>query len=124
MIYLDTHVAIFLYQGELSLFSKKALDLLKENIPMLSGMAELELHYLYEAGKLSTNPDFLIEALEKDIGLRRCSWPCHELAQKAHKLTWANDPFDRMIVANAQVAERQLLTKDPVILANFQQAVW
>ena len=91
---------------------------------MLPGMAELELHYLYEAGKLSTNPDFLIEDLEKDIGLKRCSWPCHELVRTAHKLTWANDPFDRMIVANAMLAEKPLLTKDPVILANCQQAVW
>lgn len=124
MIYLDTHIAIFLYQGELSLFSKKALDLLKEKAPMLSGMAELELHYLYEVGKLSTNPEFLLEALEKDIGLKRCSWACNELARQAHKLTWTNDPFDRMIVANAQVAGKQLLTKDSVILQNFEGAVW
>ncbi len=124
MIYIDTHIAIFLYQGDLSLLSKKALSILEEKTPLLSGMAELELHYLNEIGKLRANPRTLVQALQKELGLKRCSLSCSDIAQKAQNLSWTRDPFDRMIVGNAMLAKKQLLTKDKVILKHFENAIW
>lgn len=39
-------------------------------------------------------------------------------------LTWTRDPFDRMIAAQAIVADAPLVTADRTILANLPLAVW
>jgi len=124
MIYIDTHVAIFLYQGDLNLLSKKTISLLEEKTPILSAMSELELHYLHEIGKLCVNPNIIIKSLQEDLNLKRCQLPCSDIVQKAKLLNWTRDPFDRMIVGNAQLAKKQLITKDKVILENFKESIW
>jgi PIN domain nuclease of toxin-antitoxin system len=124
MIYIDTHVAVFLYQGDLSLFSKKAVQLLEENTLIIPGMAELELYYLHEIGKLVVSPKALVKTLERDLGLKSCKLIGSDIAKTAANITWTRDPFDRMIVANAMLAKKHLLTKDRIILKHFKQAVW
>jgi PIN domain nuclease of toxin-antitoxin system len=39
-------------------------------------------------------------------------------------LTWTRDPFDRMIAAQAVVADAPLLTADETILDNLPLATW
>lgn len=124
MIYIDTHVAIFLYQGDLTLLSKKAIATLNKEIPLLSGMVELELEYIYEIGKVQVTPNKIIQLLQKDLGLKRCDLSCAHIAEKARALTWTRDPFDRMIVGNAMAAKKPLLTKDRIILKHFKGAIW
>ena len=124
MIYIDTHVAIFLYEGDLSLLSKKAIALLEKETPIFSGMAELELHYLHEIKRLTISPKVLMKSLENDLGLERCQLICSDIAEKAQAIKWTRDPFDRMIVANAALAKTPLLTKDGLILKHFKGAVW
>ncbi|MDF2530180.1 MAG: domain nuclease, a component of toxin-antitoxin system [Gammaproteobacteria bacterium] len=124
MIYIDTHIAVFLYQGDLSLFSKKAIKILEQETPIISGMAELELQYLYEIKKLTVSPRVLMRSLENDLGLERCQHICADIAKTAQTITWTRDPFDRMIVANAELAKMRLLTKDQLILKHFKHAVW
>jgi PIN domain nuclease of toxin-antitoxin system len=38
--------------------------------------------------------------------------------------TWARDPFDRLIVANARARDAVLVTKDERILRHYPLAVW
>jgi len=47
-IYLDTHVVVWLYSGELSLLSEKACQLIEENELLISPLVLLELQYLFE----------------------------------------------------------------------------
>jgi PIN domain nuclease of toxin-antitoxin system len=124
MIYIDTHIAVFLYQGDLSLFSKKAISILEKEVPILPAMAELELEYLYEIGKLQVTPKTLVKALQHEVGLKQCELSCHSIVEKARTLTWTRDPFDRMIVGNAMLAKKHLLTKDRIILKHFKAATW
>ena len=53
MMYLDTHAVVALYQGELAVFSRGAVDALEqENDLRISPVALLELEYLFEVKRL------------------------------------------------------------------------
>jgi len=44
--------------------------------------------------------------------------------QAANGLSWTRDPFDRMIAAQAIVADAPLVTADRTILGNLPLATW
>ena len=48
MIYIDTHIAVWLYAGEVEKFSDHAKDLLNDNDILISPIVRLELQYLHE----------------------------------------------------------------------------
>jgi PIN domain nuclease of toxin-antitoxin system len=87
-------------------------------------MVILELEYLYEIKRISSKAAVITESLEASIGLRVCKLSFHRLVMEAIMQTWARDPFDRMIAANAICSKSRLLTKDAVILSNCINAVW
>lgn len=52
MIYLDTHVVIWLYIGDSTRFSETAKKAIEEHDLLISPLVTLELTYLYEIGRL------------------------------------------------------------------------
>lgn len=66
----------------------------------------------------------MLAALRKSIGLEIAETSLAELAHTAVGLTWTRDPFDRMIAAQAVVADAPLVTGDRTILANLPLATW
>lgn len=66
----------------------------------------------------------MLLALRKSIGLEVEDISFAEVARTAVDLTWTRDPFDRMIAAQAIVADAPLVTADRNILANLPQATW
>ncbi|MBW2708024.1 MAG: transposase, partial [Deltaproteobacteria bacterium] len=46
------------------------------------------------------------------------------IASGALDISWARDPFDRIIVANATVDRDILVTKDQNILENYEKSMW
>jgi len=47
------------------------------------------------------------------------------VVNKALDVTWTEDPFDRLIVANAQANHQaKLITRDRSIRKNYPRAVW
>ena len=124
MIYLDTHVVVWLYAGELGRISTSAKALIEEHDILISPMVILELTYLQEIERLSVDASVIIESLEASIGLRVCRLSFHQLVMEAMSQKWTRDPFDRIIAATALCAKAELITKDAVILKNCQYAVW
>jgi PIN domain nuclease of toxin-antitoxin system len=49
--------------------------------------------------------------------------PLHIIMDEAMKLNWTQDPFDRMIVANAQAEKAKLVTCDEVIQKHYHLAI-
>jgi PIN domain nuclease of toxin-antitoxin system len=45
-------------------------------------------------------------------------------AERAGSLKWARDPFDRLIVAQADFHGADLLTRDEKIRENYARAFW
>lgn len=124
MIYLDTHVVVWLYSGESNLLSKTAQSLLNTNDLYISLIVLLELQYLYEIGRISEEAEEVISDLSPRIGLKICDKNFLSIISKATKFSWTRDPFDRIITANAALSKNPLLTKDENILKNYQHAQW
>jgi len=123
LIYLDTHVVVWLYEGrikKLSLEARRAIE--RAEILLVSPMLELELHYLVERGRV-TSADILKD-LNGRIGLRICDLPFAAVTNEALGIGWTHDVFDRMIVAQAMVRNSKLVSSDELVLENYAQAVW
>lgn len=124
MIYLDTHVVVWLYAGLTDHLSSQAIDLIETNRLAISPMVQLELQYLQEIGRINADSALIIESLGYSIGLEICQIPFIQVVTESISHSWTRDPFDRLIVAQAQAGKRKLLTKDQTILKNYPQAIW
>jgi len=124
VIYLDTHVVVWLYAGEMDLFSRRAIRSLEKNDPIISPIVELELQYLLETERITVPPDEIIQTLAVEMGLRKCTHHFASIVTKSLKMTWTRDPFDRIITAHAAIDQSLLLTKDQTIASNYQNAFW
>lgn len=124
MIYLDTHVVIWLYTGLLVRFSETAQSLLNDHDLIISPIVRLELRYLQEIGRLTTPAEAVVMDLAKRIGLQVCDQEFDRVVTAALDFSWTRDPFDRLIVANAALNETMLLSKDQNILAHYPLARW
>lgn len=124
MIYLDTHVVVWLYAGQTEKLSEKSRSCINENDIYISPIVRLELQYLFEINRITPNPQRVISALSDAIGLNVCDKNFYQIVQCAQQYSWTRDPFDRIIVAQAALNDNILLTKDQTILTHFKQAVW
>ena len=124
MIYLDTHVIIWLYFGKSELLTRKAKELINEHDIYISPILQLELQYLLEIDKIKVSAKKIIETLKKDIDLKICSLDFHHVIQESLTCHWTRDPFDRIIVAQAAFNKNILLTKDRKIQKHYKLAQW
>lgn len=123
MIFLDTHVLLWLHEEELSKFRKDTLQLMEENELYYSPIVKIELHYLYQKS-ISIRPEELLSSLKKSIGLRISPHSYLEVVDKAIELNWTRDPFDLLIVAECSLTNSPLITKDRLIRKHYEGAVW
>jgi PIN domain nuclease of toxin-antitoxin system len=124
VIFLDTHVAIWLYSGQLDLFKPKTLKLINENQLCISHIVRLEMKYLNEIGRIKQQPDVIIDALIDEIGLVFSENSIERIISHAIHLDFTRDPFDRIIVADASINNSQLISKDQIIKMNYKNTVW
>ncbi len=124
MIYLDTHVVVWLYAGLADKFTPSARTLINDHDLFISPAVRLELQYLYEIERITDKPHCILEDLSKRIGLKLCDKAFDAIISQAMPYSWTRDPFDRLIVANAALNDNILLTKDRVILAKYAHARW
>jgi PIN domain nuclease of toxin-antitoxin system len=122
--FLDTHAAIFLWEGRTEVFGPDSRDLLERATLMISPMVRLELGFLKEVGRLKIEPDHLLGSLYADFGALMTSDPLDAVIPLAMPLSWTRDPFDRLIVATALLHKEPLVTRDRGIHENFSGAVW
>ena len=124
MIYLDTHIVVWLYSGLTEKFTALPRSLLNDHDLYISPIVRLELQYLYEIERVSVPADTIILDLGDRLGLRICEKDFNQVVGYALGLSWTRDPFDRLIVAEAAISENILLTKDIKILKHYAQAQW
>ncbi len=124
MIYLDTHVVVWLYAGHVARLSEQAKTLINENQLYISVIVRLELQYLYEIQRITNQADEILFDLSDRIGLKICNKGFNTIVGRALELAWTRDPFDRIIIANAALNNNILVTKDQNILENYENATW
>lgn len=84
----------------------------------------MELTFLYEVGRVTEPAAAPLTALSRTIGLRIADVSLAALVHAANGIPWTRDPFDRLIAAQAIVADVPLVTADRTILENLPQATW
>ena len=124
MIFLDTHVVVWLYAGEVDRFPRRASRALESESLVISPMVLLELQYLHELSRVSQDPALIVKELEKSLGLTVLKAEFEGIIMAALVESWTRDPFDRMIVAHANLASAPLLTKDASIRQHYRQGFW
>jgi len=124
MIYLDTHVLVWLFDNDLKRFTQTGLRQIEDNPLRISPMVRLELHYLHTLEKISTPASEILDFLMRSIGLRECDLPFGDVISEAMRLQWTREPFDRLIVAQSLLGSGQLLTKDRHLLENAPNSFW
>lgn len=124
MIYLDTHVVVWLYSGRTDLLSPLAIERIEAEELYISPMVQLELEYLREIDRLTVASALVIESLSQRIGLTLCDLPFATVMVESIAQSWTRDPFDRLITAQAISRNAPLLTKDRHIQENCALALW
>ena len=124
MIYLDTHIVVWLYAGLLEKFSQSIQTALNENEILISPIVRLELQYLYEIERVRESAQVIVPDLADRIGLKVCEKDFNVVISQAIKLKWTRDPFDRLIVANAALNENILISKDQNMLVHYPHTRW
>lgn len=124
LIYLDTHVVIWLYAGKTEHIPYKTLELMKTQELLLSPMVLLEMTYLFEIKRLTVTSHQIINTLIPIIDLKISDLPYSSIIEYAIQQSWTRDPFDRVIVGQAAVKSSLLITKDSHILDHYAYALW
>ena len=125
VIYLDTHVVVWLYAGETDLFPEEVCQQIDESdLVLISPIILLELQYLKEIKRLTVEPLLIFENLVEVIGLRLCDLSFTRVITEALTYTWTRDPFDRIITATAAARDAVLITKDASIRDRYSKAFW
>jgi PIN domain nuclease of toxin-antitoxin system len=124
LIYLDTHVVVWLYAGLTDKFSESARELINEQDLYISPMVRLELQYLFEIQRVTEGAQAVVNDLSTRIGLQVCSKPFNDVVAQSLAASWTRDPFDRLIVAHAALNDNLLLSKDQNVLENYSRARW
>jgi len=124
MIFLDTHVVVWLYSGFVKKLSACAIDHIEENEIAISQMVRLELQYLFEIGRLTVPADEIIGELKQLIGLTVSKTIPAEIFSNALEQNWTRDVFDRLIVAEASTLNIALLSKDRRIHQHYAKTIW
>jgi len=124
LIYLDTHVVVWLYAGKIEKLSEVSKELINGHEVIVSPVVRLELQYLFEIDRITDKANEILFDLSDRIGLTICDQSLNTIVSCALDLSWTRDPFDRMIVANAAINQNNLITKDQNILENYEKAMW
>jgi PIN domain nuclease of toxin-antitoxin system len=124
VIYLDTHVVVWLYAGEQTRFAGTARRLIESEPLLISPVLLLELALLEETGRIKARVQTIVTELQELLGLSICDLPFAEVSIASLQQTWTREPFDRLIVAQAFARGARLITKDRLIRRHFKDAVW
>lgn len=122
--FLDTHAAVFLWEGRAEVFGARSQELLERSALFVSPLVRLELQFLREVGKLKVDADQILGSLASDARVTATEDSLDALVPLAMPLTWTRDPFDRLLVATALLHQAPLVTRDARIQENFAGAVW
>jgi PIN domain nuclease of toxin-antitoxin system len=124
--YLDTHITVWLAQGDLRRIEPSILDFMRTTKLLVSPMVALELEYLHEIKRIKLSSQEILLKLKAEIGLEVCdfySFP--SLVEIAVNEKWTRDPFDRIIVSHAKVnGLSPLISSDEEIQKNYVKTMW
>lgn len=124
LVYLDTHVVVWLYDALTERLSQAAAEAIEDNDVVISWMVELELQFLHEIGRLRVKPAEIVRHLSTQIGLRLSDVELERIVRTAAGMDWTRDVFDRLIAAESAAMDVPLVTKDRTIRTHHKLSIW
>ncbi len=124
MIYLDTHVVVWLYDCETFRFPESVKIALEKNELFICPIILLELQYLQEIGRINTDALLIVKTLKSSINLQVSKTSFEDIIVASLSQKWTRDPFDRMIVGAASLSNDILVSKDSEIKKNYLNTLW
>ncbi len=82
-------------------------------------VAQLDTHW-----RVAEPSQSVVTALETTLGLTVSALSFQRVVAIAVQQTWTRDPFDRLIVAQAQAQGVSLVTADKLIRKHYARALW
>lgn len=120
LVFLDTHVSVWLFDGLTRKLSHKTKEILESNPINISPMVKLELQYLYEIHKIKETPQTILTYLEETIDAYLSESNFQHIIDIAQSLSWTRDAFDRMLVAEAKLHDAYFVSADTLIKRNYK----
>jgi PIN domain nuclease of toxin-antitoxin system len=105
-------------------FNQPVKVLINEHELLICPIVRLELQYLYEIQRITDDAKVIEGDLSMRMGLKVCDKDFNTIVSKALTFSWTRDPFDRLIVANADLDDNILISKDQYILEHYPNARW
>jgi PIN domain nuclease of toxin-antitoxin system len=124
MIYVDTHVVVWLLEGKIDEFSPATSELLDRSSLAISPAVILELKFLSEVGKITGDINKYIALIDRELNIVIEDQRFAEIVNASLAYSWTRDPFDRLIVAQASLDDATLVTRDRTIRKNYAKALW
>ena len=113
---IDSHVFLWLLQ-EPEKIGTEAHDIISKSTVTISAASLWELSIKHQAGKLAFGPEELISAIETIGASTLPITERHVAAMVAITTTPHRDPFDRMLLAQAQSEGLVFMTADQILLS-------
>jgi PIN domain nuclease of toxin-antitoxin system len=114
VILLDTNALIWLHRRD-----RRARILEKRATVYASPASLLELQILVESGRLRLRPGVSVEQLMADAQWLLDDPPSADWFSRAVEIGWTRDPFDRLLVAHAELRGWRLATGDAELVARL-----
>ena len=114
MLLLDTNALIWLHQRD------RRTKRLEKNITLYASPASLlELQILVEAGRLRLRSGYGVDQFVGDARWLLDDPPAADWFSHAVEVSWTRDPFDRLIVAHAELRGWRLATGDAELVTRL-----
>ncbi len=123
--YVDTHVLVWVLEGNLQNLSAPAKKALNSADLLVSPVVLLELEYLYEIRRITLTARDIRSKMERELKARVCDLPFSRVIEVALDESWTRDPFDRTIVAQAKAnGLSALITADEKMRKHYPRCLW
>lgn len=119
MIYLDTHIVVWLFAGFNGKLSRETRELMNQHELFISPFVRLELEYLYETQRVTVDSTTITADLAARLGLMVCDKELNRIVSQALAFAWTRNPFDRLIVAHASLDNNMLISQDRNICNHY-----
>jgi PIN domain nuclease of toxin-antitoxin system len=123
VVMIDTHVAVALFKGRMAGISKQAQRLVDSSVVRYSPIVNFELELLNEIGRIRLGAQEVCAYLNRELDITESTERLSDIVRHALPLRFTRDPFDRLIVAHADLLRAPLITLDERMRKHYVRAI-